>query len=332
MANRWADGFDHYATAQLIQMYEQYESVSIQTTRPRNGTRSLYSSDVNGWCEKWLDNQGTLIAGLALYIDAAVYSGELIPLAFWDGASSQVDVRITALGKIRVTRNGIELAITDVIYPLQQWHFLNFKALIADAGSWEVRLDKTLILSGNGDTKNTANAWANRVRFHAATANQFRYVDDFYINDLAGALNTDFWIDPKMVAKMGNANGTNQAWTPNAGVDHYSRVNEIPPDGDTSHLSSAVVDAVETNHHEDIALTGQIRSVLAFPYWRKDDAGARQAAAACRSGGANYFGPTVDLGDSYSYGKWIRETDPATGAAWTVPGFNAAEWGGKVIS
>ena len=67
-------------------------------------------------------------------------------------------------------------------------------------------------------------------------------------------------------------------------------------------------------------------------YARKDDAGTRQIQQMCLSSGTEEDSATITLGSNYQYYQDILETDPHTGVAWTVAGFNAATFGVKEIT
>jgi hypothetical protein len=66
---------------------------------------------------------------------------------------------------------------------------------------------------------------------------------------------------------------------------------------------------------------------------RKDDGGARTIQASIKSGGATgTSGTDAPLGTNFQYLMLQSLTDPNTGAAWTLPAVNAAEFGVKITS
>jgi hypothetical protein len=66
-------------------------------------------------------------------------------------------------------------------------------------------------------------------------------------------------------------------------------------------------------------------------YATKTDAAARNLAIVTRSGGSDFDGSDVALAlGTNAYVQQLRETDPATAAAWAIAAVNAAEFGAKV--
>jgi hypothetical protein len=63
---------------------------------------------------------------------------------------------------------------------------------------------------------------------------------------------------------------------------------------------------------------------------QKSDAGVANAKVALKSGASVYYDTTQSLSTSAVNYMQMRETDPATSAAWTVAGANALEAGMEV--
>jgi hypothetical protein len=120
-------------------------------------------------------------------------------------------------------------------------------------------------------------------------------------------------------------NTTNVGTRPNYAVS-------TSPNADTAYLASNTVGQQNDNAHQALTLTGTIYGVIHRTYAKKDDAGARAIAQQCLSGATTETGATINLGSSYSYYDDILENDPNTSAAWTVPNFNNATFGVKLIS
>jgi len=328
MSLRAAWSFDHIATADLTALFStigQHQTVHSTGGR-RNG--GYVSMGANAYLLKVFDNQPTWIIGGA-YRHHEYPPINRIIFAVVDGTSLQCELRWGPDGNIRITRDWTVIA-TGPVLPLNQWYYIEFKVTISDTGTYEVRKDGVTILSGSGDTQNTANAYGNRIRLGTGYIGSY---DDVYVCDGAGTRNNDFLGDCKVEARFPNANGTNQDWTPSSGSDHYTLIDDTTPNGDTDYLYSGTAGHLETNNFQDISLIGSIKGVVLRASVRKDDAGSRMAAAVCRSGGTNYEGPAVSITDTYAYTiERVYETDPATGLAWTPTSFNAAEFGIKLVS
>jgi len=327
MALLWIDGFDHYSSGtQSQRMYESGSIFSMNTSFARTGSQCASPYYGEPGLEKYLGvNAAVLILGVARYRDDISYPGWGVLIRFKDGATEQCRLEHGPAGGLRFYGNNTLLAESaQNVCPLRSWYYLEMKVVFGNPGSFEVRINGRTVLSGSGRTTSTANNYANWVGLRGGSAD---YFDDLYICDNTGSVNNDFLGDIKVVTVYPNGDGTNTAWTPSSGTTHYVLVNEAPANDDTNYLYTSTVNATETLNVTDISLAGVILGVAVFACVRKDDAGTREASVICRSGGTEYEGTQVPIGNSYSYLKQIWQTDPATGDLWTVSGFNAAEFG-----
>lgn len=116
-------------------------------------------------------------------------------------------------------------------------------------------------------------------------------------------------------------------------VDGYATTSVgTRPNGDVAYLSSSTPTQKHDFTHQPLTLTGQIAGTIHRYYARKDDAGTRQVAGYCLSGGTEGDGTTQSLSALYQYYSDIYETDPNTSAAWTLVNFNNAKFGLQEIS
>jgi hypothetical protein len=75
----------------------------------------------------------------------------------------------------------------------------------------------------------------------------------------------------------------------------------------------------------------QILGIQTLNYAKKTSSGSRAITTVVKSGGTEYDSDTIGLPDTYLYKKNIFGVDPDTGDPWTAAGFNAAQFGPKVI-
>jgi hypothetical protein len=336
MALLWIDGFDHYNSSQIQRMYEESGNVEIGTTA-RTGSQALRPFSNN--TTKYLGvNAGTLIVGAAVYVNLSTFPGWDVPYSFlfrfFDGTTQQCQILLGPEGQVRLYRgNTVIDESPKYVYSLREWFYIEVKCRFSDStGSWELRVNSRTVRTASGlNTIQSANNYANRLALSAGNGNQ-QWIDDLYVCDTSGSVNNDFLGDIKVVTILPNADGSHTGWTPSSGTSHYAVVNETPANDDTNYLYTSTVGATDTENFQDITLTGSIRGILQLACIRKDDAGARSAALICRVGTTDYEGPEVSLGNSYTYLKQIRETNPATGSPWTVADINAAQFGVRMKS
>jgi hypothetical protein len=157
--------------------------------------------------------------------------------------------------------------------------------------------------------------------------------DDLYILNTLGSVNNTFLGDVRVDKYLPNGNGNASELVNSAAdsVNNYSYVDDATPDGDSTYVQSAVLNAKDTYLHEQMTHTpSSIFGIQISAQARKDDEGTRSLATVLRSGGANTDGDAQALTTSYVYYSHVHETDPATAVAWTKAGFNASEIGVKV--
>lgn len=340
MALRFVDGFDHYADADITQKWTTNASMSVSSGSGRRGSNALsYSAGSARNVVKTLDAQGTWVIGSAWKF--SVFStGTIELMSLLDAGTRQCELRLNTDGTLSITRNGTVLGTTSFAISTEEYFYIEFKVFIHDtSGTAEVKVngDSKLALSGV-DTKNTANASANQVRIghgSAVAGSPSALIDDIYICDGTGSTNNDFLGDCRVDAYLpsGNGNSSQLVGSDADSIDNYLHVDESAPDGDTSYVESATAGQKDTYAMADMVHTpSSIFGVQVLASAKKDDAGSRSIATVTRSGAADYDGASQGLSTSYAYYSDIREQDPATAAAWTKTGFNAAEMGVKVAA
>lgn len=335
MALRFVDNFDSYATADVPDRWTASAAAVIAPGAGRNGTAGLQAAAVSTarHVTKVLDAQGTWIVGFAY--QPTIAGPSTIPiLRLLDGATVQCDVRVTSGGNFSVTRNGTLLGTSSLAVALGTYYFLEFKCAIADSGgTYELRVDGVVVVSGTGDTKNTANATADRVQL--GLTDTFGYasnIDDVYVCDGTGSTHNDFLGDSKAIPGRPTGAGATTAWTPSAGAN-WECVDDAAPDDDATYTESVTPGQVDTFAVPALAATPvAIHGVQVSFNARKTDAGPASVAAVLRSGGVDYVGATVPLSTTYTYVSHIWESDPATGLPWTKAGVDACQVGYKYVA
>jgi hypothetical protein len=99
-------------------------------------------------------------------------------------------------------------------------------------------------------------------------------IDDVYVKDTLGFLG-----ERRVILCPPVSDGAPLNWTPSTGITHFNLVNEVPPDGDTSYVSSSTPGDIDT--YGMLALPyapAIIDAVQMSVYVRKDDAGTREVS------------------------------------------------------
>lgn len=287
-----------------------------------------------GSLTKAFDNQATWVFGAAIKADG----NGAVNVDFRDGASVQCRLSWDGTnGVLNFYRGASAVLLGTTGAPAMAqglWYYVEAKVTIHDTtGAFDVHISGVSRVSGtNVNTRGgTANNYANTIAFSSSGGNT--PLDDIYLCDGAGALNNDFLGDSRVETQMPSGAGASTQFTPSAG-SNYQCVDEVPaPNGDTDYVSSSNVGDQDFYAIPALPTTvGTVRGVQVSAYARKDDAGARSLSVEIRaSDGTVVQYSAQPLLTSYAFYLGApRETDPATGAAWTIAGVNAAQPGIRV--
>jgi len=338
MSLLFCDSFNHYATADIGAKYNTtYHGTITSGGRTGNCLTEANTNDSFSY-RGGLGQKTTLILGFAFKTPTAWPASDLQIAGFKDVITTQVDIRLTSNGKLRVTKGGSSLSLGTTQLSLSIWYYIELKVTFhGSAGVYELHINGATEFSGSSaNTSASGNAYADGFFLgNNDTPNVaiFKIYDDVYICDNSGSLNNTFLGDVTVQAVYPNEAGTTQNWT-STGANHWSVIDEVTP-SEVDYLSENDVDGIDTNGFTDITLTGTIKGAQLCSYLKKDDAGGRTVAHVCRSNGANYVSSQNNyLGNTSLYYLDIYETDPgqAPAAAWILENLNLAEFGAKLIA
>lgn len=285
---------------------------------------------------------GTLYIGFAFNLQSRGTGSTDMALLrlFGDaGVAEHLNLMIPAAGALywrRGTNQGSgSLGALGLSPALNQWYYLEFKLTISDTvGEVVARIDGNADLNLTGqDTKNAGtNVSFDQIALStsvgASQSSAGVLIDDFYVNSTAGSVNNGF-IGPVRIQTLSpNAAGADTGLTPVGGANYANAADQSA----ATYNYSATVGARDTYALPDLAVGTSgvlaVRNVLAG---LNSDAGAGGFKPVVRSGGTNYYDTTVTLGATNKvYSQAVRETDPATSAAWTVAAVNALQVGAEV--
>lgn len=339
MTLRFFDGWDHYATADVLEMWTAVESSSadqsIATGTGRRGGNGWTCNTALRGLNTAIPSTSTVIVGFALNMGGSPASALNI-IELRETATIHIALRVNTDLSVSVLRNTTVLASSAAgVITASGYCYLELKAVINDStGTYEVRINGANVLSASGaDTRNGGTGVVTVVAIKFARTGQI--FDDLYICDSAGSDNNDFLGDRRVDAYYpnGNGNSSQMVGSDADSTDNYLLVDESAPNDDTDYVQSDVVGNKDTYSFQNMAHTpASISGVMIVMNAKKDDAGSRSICSVTRSGGTDYDASTHALSTSYTYYKDIRESDPATSTAWTQSGFNNAEHGPKVAA
>lgn len=350
MSLLFAHGFRYGGAAR----YEDSTSINFASSGGfNNGIDSAclqLTTNFTSYVRKDCPSRSTIIMGYRLWLPVDTFTAADI-CAFSDNTVVHMRFRldITTFRITAVHGNGTILGVSDPIASNpSEFVYLEFKVTPDDsAGAIEVRGFGVprLVLSGI-DTRNGGTAGITRNWVGRPTSSGVRpglIYDDLYICDTLGATNNDFLATagppgytPRIIDLVPNAAGDSTDWaaTGSGGVNWAAVADSgSAPNNDTSYVAASTVGAKDLYNLGNLpAGASDIRGLVQWALWRKDDATIRAAAMTARSGATDSDDASVGLTNSYTLKERVLETDPATSAAFTESGVNAFQIGQKVTA
>ncbi len=332
MALLFMDGVAHYSN--VAQKWNSTSGgPSIASGPPGVKALSLSGGSGGQSVSKSIASTSEVIVGCRIKYNI-IPNGDRGIIRLQESSAIHLDVRIAATGQLRVTRNGTTLATGTTALTAGSIYYIELRGLINDStGQYELRINGVTEVSGtSADTRNGGTGIVDTVVFHTGVDNGSinLLVSDIYICNAAGSLNNTFLGDVKVETLYPTGAGTTTNFTPSAG-SNYQNVDDVTPDGDSTYNTDATAGDKDTFAMGDLATTaGSVLAVQQIVCCRKDDAGSRTLHTVMRSGGTDYEGGDTAVGDSYANVFGLRETNPATSAAFTISDVNGMEAGYKV--
>jgi hypothetical protein len=336
------DSFDHYATADITEKWTSlFNAAHTIGAYGRNSTNGLRLGDQGGPRATVLGGVDEAIMGFAFKAGAAPSTCSIMGFGsatVWEcGLMLQADM---TLRPYRNNNSGFEVAhgvgnavligsSTSVALQVGVWAYIEVRMKCHDTlGTCIVRINGTEVLNLTGlDTLYTS-AVLTRVGLGSNIAS-YAYFDDLVVMNTTGSLNNSFMGDVTISALLPTGAGNSSGWTPSAG-SNYDCVNEASPNDDTDYVSTAALTTKDLYAFADAPAGADIRAVQVLAAVRKGAEGPGQVKLVTRSNSTDYDGVAQGIGGTaYSYVREVYETDPATAAAWSESGFNAAEFGLK---
>jgi hypothetical protein len=288
----------------------------------------------------------TIVVGFAVKWDDLPDTAADGPLVLQTGYGwnrlDQLSLTLGTNGKLQLRRGGYTGTLIQegtTILQASTWYFIEMRAYIHNtAGNYEVRINESVELSGtNVDTQESATDSAVTIVHFASGksstgANPDRvHFDDVYIRgDETGDFAGGFLGNVIIEAINPNTDGVYSQWSLSTGTDDYALIDEQFVSV-TDYLYSSTAGERVTTNFADLTGTEAILGVMAYHHMSLKAEGLRELKPFCRNGGnhadgGNRISREVSYleGVSYSY-------DPATNVAWTVSGFNVAEFGVEVV-
>ena len=220
------------------------------------------------------------------------------------------------------------------------WSYVEIKWLIhGSAGYVKIRVNGVEVMNYTGRTTGSSvvthqytGVW-NTVRLGEVPASAVPltiWIGDVYLIDLAGSGDDkrDFLGDQTIdyIKPVGPGNVAD--WTPLAGAN-WENVDEVPPDGDTTYVSTTAPttrDSYEMSNVPAGTIPTAFQTIITA---RKETEGSASLTPTYREGGVTYDSNAQGVSTPTEYRQILQpyDTNPATDATITEAEINAAEFG-----
>lgn len=348
--NPFADSFSRYkvATANDADLFGDLAGRYTNLSGVKSGI-AIISGGRNGQClelgfgssvAKALNHSARWVFGFAYRLTAPQAANDLI-YSIYNNSNQMFALFQNVDGTLQIRAGNVNgIGVTERALDVGRWYYIEGDLTLSGTtpitATVELRINKHVESSGSGSTGINASQNLSFASTGGVDANYHQLsgptgtadFDDLYIKNNAG-----YYGDIRIVALFPNGDGGKSDWTPNSGSTHFDRVDTHPLDL-TKWLETAVANNIDTWDWQDVpGFSGTIKAVNISLFARKDDEGTKSFKIVVGNTGTlgasdEYFVSDV-LGEWY---EWGQETDPNTGIAWTQAGFNATQWGAKLIS
>lgn len=334
----FADSFDHYATAQLVEKYTSFSGGSggsISATAARNGAQGLILSGGN--LVKNITQRSSYVFGIAMNKRTNNNPVSMQNhIQFRDNGNIQVAISFDASGHMIATRSNSNVVIgtsTLTVSGLLSSDFIEVGTTIhPTAGVFIAKFNGVTFLNLTGiNTQGTGTVNINQFRLGDGNINAITWYDDLYLtaDSVAGVLN--FMGDGPVTMVKGTGAGAFADFI-RGGVDtgaNFSQVNIIPP-VIASWNAHNVVGKRDSFVFAPIG-AGTVVGAVLTALVQKDSAGSANVALKVRSSAVDNADVPIVLGTGYVFDQLDVSIDPNTAALFTRANLNAAEWGYKVV-
>ena len=330
MSLLFIDGFD---VGDGNVKWVQTNGLGSSSTTTRFGGRSWALANQIYFSTKVITPSANIFVGAAIRITS--YDANSIPLTFLgdNGATAHLNLRFIATTTIGLYTGGTLLASYVHTAPFGgNWFYFELGGTIATSGGTGiVKIDGVTVINFTGNTKSGGTSTnIDTVRLAGSNSGTVLF-DDLYICNSLGTTNNTFIGECRIQTLVPNAAGSSTQLTPTGSATNWQNTSDIP-------YNTARYNSSSTSGNRDLyglpdllANTTVVYGVQDVIHANKTDVGPISIKAALKSSATVYYDATQSLGTTSSVFAYMRETDPATSAAWTISNVNALEFGAEVV-
>lgn len=243
-----------------------------------------------------------------------------------------IGVRYNTTGHFELMNSNTVVATAVAPHAPESWHRYELKALIADSGNAEFRVDGETLITYSGDLRSSASVITPMsLTFGDGNGNMY-HTEAVAMDTVGSAPFNTFLGDFTINAYSPNGNGANSDFIGSDGnsTDNYLLVDERPF-SNADYVSSGTPGAKDLYNVPDISSGASILAVQTTAYVQKSDSGERKIKFASRSSGG-----VVKTSAAQALAvAWNPQVSPVeyldpNNDSWTPSRFNGAQFGVEV--
>lgn len=229
MAVLFVEGFDKYGPAGQATPAVPTLLTASEWTSATNATYAIAAGlsaggqalqiPGNGQMTKTLAaSYGRLIGGVRFSV---VLSLAPVALQIQDAGTAQCSIVWNSAGTIALrngSSTGTVIATSTATITTGSTHYLEWDITFSATGAYQVWLDGVSILSGTGNTKTTANNYANQINFYGGGSGVSLTLDDLYLFDSTGATCNAVLLNNPIVETAFPSGDAQKQWTGGASI------------------------------------------------------------------------------------------------------------------
>lgn len=331
----FCDSWDHYNTVdQKWDFTGNDNQIDLTGTKGRTGIGCLLILSAAFGPRKNIPQTTTPVVGTAFYSNTST-SGDVIRFNYAAAAIQNVRIRVQGDGTIQaLTGNdgGVQVIVLGTSAPCFQFNTYNYieaQTKIANApnGSVVVRCNGVEVLNIQGVSTVTDNLgspvpFVTQIQLMGPGGIADLRHDDTYIADWGTTPGTPFYGALRFYCIVPTADRSPLQWTPNAGLTHYTQVDEIPPDDNTTYNSDGTTGHQDQYEYDsvDIPANAAIAFIQHSMDAELDSAGSLQIESAVNGLPS---GLSFPLTLAYKIYTTPYATNPGTGIDWLIANFPA---------
>lgn len=330
------DGFDHYATAQIDEKYENTSGSPAIGAGGRWGNNNLdlyWTYMVEKRFPK--KKSSTIYVGFgfksAVTLHAPDASNPLFRFKDEDG-TTQVSIYGDASDYLRAYQGATLTTLygtADTVYPINQWVYIEVKIVVDNsAGIVQIKMNEQTILNATGLDTKVGTDYIGRVQLWGGYYQKNIDYDDFYIDD------SQFHGNCRVRTFLPDSDSpTHTDFVRSGGSNDYECVDENPPNDDTDYISADALGAKSAFGITTGALSETVKGLQLNNRLKASASGIRRMKSLCRSGGADYKSPVTGvIPVAYGQKEHIWNNDPDDSQPWNQTKLEAGEFGLELVA